>query len=153
MSITVAADIQGSRLGITLISMGIAWAAPSFFESSLALPLLLTILIGLVIPHGALDHIAFYQLYSQRYSMTAIQKTEPRLAYWIPRVIFYVHYLAIMALWGLFWRTLMPVTFVIFLVLSAYHFGEVFSFIYLIFYKSKTYSSNGHSRETWTTLI
>lgn len=128
--VIVAHEIQGSRLGITLLAMTTAWLFPTAFKSYIALPLLLTFLVCFVIPHGALDHIAFYQLYGQRYSLSSIQKSEPFLAYWIPRVIFYVHYLAIMALWGLFWRTLMPVTFVIFLVLSSYHFGEVCPFIF-----------------------
>ena len=118
-------SIQVFRLSLTLISMGASFWDPSFFETFMAGPLILACVTLMVIPHGALDHIVFYQLYLHRTDLSRLQKTSPFLAFMTPRLIFYFHYLAIMLLWGLAWKYQITLAFLVFLGLSAYHFGEV----------------------------
>lgn len=113
----ISSDIQLSRLVFTLASIAFAVGAPRTFENISGI--LIVLLLGVtVIPHGALDHIVFYQLYNNQYRKDSFKGI-------IHKVIFYAHYLSIMALWGISWQYQMSITFLIFLGLSAYHFGEV----------------------------
>ncbi len=58
------------------------------------------------IPHGAIDHVLFLEA----------RKTKP--------VYFYVFYLGLMGVYGVFWQIVPLWSMLFFLVLSAFHFGE-----------------------------
>jgi beta-carotene 15,15'-dioxygenase len=71
--------------------------------------LLLVLFVG--IPHGAADHRIFQQLYAARYGQRAL-------------VLFYAGYLGLMALVLVGWYLLPALALGMFLLLSAYHFGQ-----------------------------
>ena len=114
----ISSEIQLSRLLFTLGSISLAVVVPQAFEKISGL-LIIILLSVTVIPHGALDHIVFYQMYIKSHRSTHQLKDI------IHKVVFYTHYLGIMVLWWVSWRFQMSITFIIFLALSAYHFGEV----------------------------
>lgn len=70
---------------------------------------LLILLIG--IPHGAADHRLFQQLYEKTYGRRSL-------------LLFYLVYLGLMGLVFLGWYLVPQVTLGLFLLLSAYHFGQ-----------------------------
>ena len=124
-NIQVSPNIHGARLLATLVAIFASRLYPNEFENHASIPIILTSMTCLVIPHGALDHIAFYQMYHERYPFSKLtQKDFPLLSYWIPKLIFYTHYFAIMILWGCLWTSSLSITFSIFFLLSAFHFGE-----------------------------
>jgi hypothetical protein len=114
----ISSEIQFSRLLFTVGSIALAYAFPQAFENISGI-LIILLLSVTVIPHGALDHTVFYQLYDNRYRSNGIFRNI------MQKIIFYTNYLSIMVLWGISWKYQMPLTFIIFLGLSAYHFGEV----------------------------
>jgi hypothetical protein len=119
----ISHGIQLGRLLLTALSILFSFLSPKYFESISGL-LIILLMVLTVIPHGALDHIVFYQLYYTRNFDKG--KKSPNMAWIIPRIIFYFHYLSIMVLWSVSWQYQTSFTFLIFLALSAYHFGEVF---------------------------
>lgn len=89
---------------LTFFSMFAAGAAWSTYIAGL-----LILLIG--IPHGAADHYLFQQLYAQRYGKRAV-------------LFFYVGYLGLIGLVFIGWYLMPILTMVLFLLLSAFHFGQ-----------------------------
>lgn len=75
-----------------------------FFEYQTPVALLLIAFIG--IPHGAVDHLLF------------LKKTNRNKTY------FYSFYIALLALYGISWMYFPMISLSLFLILSAYHFGQ-----------------------------
>lgn len=89
---------------ITLVSMGGLSAS-----ASTVLAALLILFVG--IPHGAADHRIFQQLYADLYGRRALG--------W-----FYVAYLGLMGFVFFLWYFLPVVAFLVFVILSCFHFGQ-----------------------------
>lgn len=89
---------------VTLLSMG-----GVISSASTLLAVLLILFVG--IPHGAADHRIFQQLYVNLHGRRAL-------------VLFYVAYLGLMGLVFLLWFYLPVVAFLLFVLLSCYHFGQ-----------------------------
>jgi Brp/Blh family beta-carotene 15,15'-monooxygenase len=123
--IHIDSSIPTFRLSLTLACIGLARWTPELFNT-LSAPLIVCSVILLVIPHGALDHIIFYQMYKERCPSSTMKQTSlgSLITSWLPQLVFYIHYLAIMLLWGLAWKYQITSAFLLFLSLSAYHFGE-----------------------------
>jgi Brp/Blh family beta-carotene 15,15'-monooxygenase len=64
------------------------------------------------IPHGAIDHILYFQTFKE--------KLTPRLS----KLYFYSNYASVMLLWILLWDGRPKIAFWLFLFVSSYHFGE-----------------------------
>jgi Brp/Blh family beta-carotene 15,15'-monooxygenase len=95
--------------GVSITVAVIGFIFPSLLQTYalvLALPL---ILFG--IPHGATDHLIFLNLNPQQREGTKM-------------IQFYSYYLGLMALYALIWQVSPLVGLALFLVLSAYHFGQ-----------------------------
>ncbi len=63
------------------------------------------------IPHGALDHLAFFYTHTPRVKQ-------------IYNYRFFAFYLSIIAIYGLFWFLWTELSMLIFLAISCYHFGQ-----------------------------
>ncbi|KAJ3236643.1 hypothetical protein HDU81_010607 [Chytriomyces hyalinus] len=115
-------------------------------DKFIAPPLILICLILFGIPHGAIDHLMYYQIYSELrpFSMEqTVKSMSPQTTYFDafsnsdtgrPRSdllatrlrtrLFYFNYLSIMVFWAFAWMRVPILTFWVFLCVSAYHFGE-----------------------------
>ncbi|KAI8842311.1 beta-carotene 15,15'-dioxygenase-domain-containing protein [Chytriomyces cf. hyalinus JEL632] len=115
-------------------------------DKLVAPPLILICLILFGIPHGAIDHLMYYQIYSELrpFSMEqTVKSMSPQTTYFDafsnsdtgrPRSdllatrlrtrLFYFNYLSIMVFWAFAWMRVPILTFWVFLCVSAYHFGE-----------------------------
>ena len=85
----------------------VALVFPPILDHSYAIFLLVIFSVG--IPHGALDHII--------YSETGTTKGKNM-------TLFYLRYLGLIILVGIFWVLFPVLSFILFLALSAYHFGQ-----------------------------
>ncbi len=94
-------------LTLSLSVLSLLLAVPSSIELSVFV--LLMVLLG--IPHGATDHLVFF---SQK-------KTNVQKHTW---TYFFKIYLGIMLAYALAWYVLPLLCFVVFLIFSAYHFGQ-----------------------------
>lgn len=74
-----------------------------------AIAAILIVLLG--IPHGATDHLIFRQLSQPFLGAQGLRR-------------FYLHYLLLMAVYGLLWWLLPVLALTIFLAISCYHFGQ-----------------------------
>ncbi|KAJ3349210.1 hypothetical protein HDU83_000686 [Entophlyctis luteolus] len=109
------------------------------FQSYLEAPLIITLVFG--IPHGAIDHILYYQIFleSQMCSTEEVSssmapsfswedlsrsKSVSKLKTKLSVGLFYFNYFVLMMIWAASWAKAPLVTFWGFLVVSAYHFGE-----------------------------
>ncbi len=99
--------IDNILLLITIVLCMVAWVWPSVLDQSYLLFLVIIFTVG--IPHGALDHIIYHQ------SRTRKEKSM---------VFFYFRYLGLIMVVGIFWLLLPVPSFIVFLLLSAYHFGQ-----------------------------
>lgn len=107
-------NLWKAAVGITLATVAVSTLiAPGAWVGITALVLIL--FVG--IPHGAADHQIFQQLFLKNYQ-------------WRDLVLFYSLYLGLMGLVVFLWWQLPIVALVLFLVLSAYHFGQA-NFHYL----------------------
>lgn len=79
-----------------------------------ALPVSLVLILVLGIPHGATDHRMFYSLADTQQHRAATHKK------W-----FYVYYIGLMLLCGGVWYFFPVASFLLFLLVSAYHFGQL----------------------------
>lgn len=79
-----------------------------------AIPFSLGLIFLLGIPHGASDHRMFYSL-ADAYSAKASQHKK----------YFYFYYIGLMLLCGIVWFLFPVFSFVLFLLASAYHFGQL----------------------------
>jgi Brp/Blh family beta-carotene 15,15'-monooxygenase len=79
-----------------------------------AIPFSLGLILLLGIPHGASDHHMFYSL-ADTYSAKASQHKK----------FFYFYYIGLMFLCGIVWFLFPVFSFVLFLMASAYHFGQL----------------------------
>ncbi|KAI9340483.1 beta-carotene 15,15'-dioxygenase-domain-containing protein [Obelidium mucronatum] len=114
-------------------------------QDYISTPFILTCLIVFGIPHGAIDHILYYQVYQETRPFTAgdaagsmspernyfesfgdNQGRHPELAISkkLRVSLFYFNYLTIMIFWMICWTGVPLVTFWTFLAVSAYHFWE-----------------------------
>lgn len=89
---------------VTLLSIGGLSAS-----ASTVLAAILILFVG--IPHGAADHKIFQQLYVNARGYKAL-------------ILFYVAYLGLMGLVFLLWYFLPVLAFLLFILLSCYHFGQ-----------------------------
>lgn len=109
----------------TLFTLGVIATSimlPEFFERN-SIKLMVFCIVILGIPHGALDHILYYALATQRKSLP--DEKWKRAGAWIPALFFYVNYITIMMLWAALWDYKPNIAFWSFLGVSSYHFGEV----------------------------
>lgn len=95
-------------LGLSLC-LGLLGAVAIDSTTPLYLAVLLILLVG--IPHGAADHRLFQKLYAQTYGSRAL-------------LLFYLGYLGLIGFVFLGWYFFPFLTLILFLVLSAYHFGQ-----------------------------
>lgn len=104
----------------TLLCLLINSFSPTLF-SLLSLPLTLFSILILGIPHGALDHILYYNLLKAR---SRDQKSTDHVITPMHIFQFYSNYLIIMLLWASSWFLFPDIAFWAFLAVSCFHFGE-----------------------------
>ena len=110
---------------LTLFIISIAYFEPLLFTDYLAIPITIVLITFLGIPHGAIDHIIYYQICRQNPSSRVHTQDLPGRSEIGWRLGFYWNYLLIMAVWAISWLFFPSCTLFVFLVISAYHFGEV----------------------------
>ncbi|TPX76183.1 hypothetical protein CcCBS67573_g02529 [Chytriomyces confervae] len=144
--------LHNVSVAVTLVLIVLTNLLPSEVTDKLvAPPLILICLILFGIPHGAIDHLMYYQIYSELrpFSMEqTVKSMSPQTTYFEafsnsdtgrPRSdllatrlrtrLFYFNYLSIMVFWAFAWMRVPILTFWVFLCVSAYHFGEVRLFL------------------------
>jgi len=77
-----------------------------------SLPISLALIGLLGIPHGANDHLLFFQLTDES------QKRHRRA------IKFFAAYLGLMSLYGFLWYVMPAISLILFLTISAFHFGQ-----------------------------
>ena len=110
---------------LTLLIILVAYSQPRLFSDYLAIPITIALITFLGIPHGAIDHIIYYQICRQNPSSRVNAQGSDRSIEIGKRLGFYWNYLLIMKVWAFSWYFCPTVTLVVFLAISAYHFGEV----------------------------
>ena len=124
---------------VTLSIIAFALLFPRHFELiSPTLTLICVLVFG--IPHGALYHIMHYHLCQKSFNSSVLPHKSSHLrrstrlsatnkptdsngfAY---QAVFYASYLIIMLAWAIGWVVSPFMTLTLFLIVSAYHFGEV----------------------------
>ncbi len=93
-----------------LLAIVLAFVLPNLL-TSIEIALTVTLILLLGIPHGATDHQIFVHLNRTLFG-------EKRLEH------FYLRYLSLMAIYSLIWWLVPGLALVVFLLLSAYHFGQ-----------------------------
>jgi Brp/Blh family beta-carotene 15,15'-monooxygenase len=101
--------MRASSLLVVVLSASCAGWMDQF-----VLPVSLVLILVLGIPHGATDHRMFYSLADTQQRGAALQKK------W-----FYVYYIGLMLLCGVVWYFFPISSFLLFLLVSAYHFGQL----------------------------
>lgn len=102
--------IYATVLGLTLVAIGLGvWDGIAL--GSAALVVLFVAVAGTGIPHGAIDHLVAARLWGLDDS-------------WSDQAKFYGGYLALMALYGVFWIVAPVWSLVLFLIMTMYHFGQ-----------------------------
>lgn len=105
---------NGITLGITIIVLLIYAIAPVWLEDfTVEIVVASILLIG--IPHGAIDHVIALTMREQVYGATADSK------FWLQ---FYSFYLSSILLIGLIWTAWAPGGLMVFLAMTAYHWGQ-----------------------------
>ena len=101
------------RLWQIVMGFSLLLALVGLLTANVSLPLYLAAILILFvgIPHGAADHRLFQKLYQSVYGQRAL-------------LLFYLGYLGLMGAVFIGWYLLPVVTLLIFLLLSAYHFGQ-----------------------------
>ncbi|ORY45646.1 hypothetical protein BCR33DRAFT_716293 [Rhizoclosmatium globosum] len=129
--------------GLTVIAILTFNTIPhSICQSYIEPPFILMCLIVFGLPHGAIDHILYYQVYKEARPMTALEvagsmspeatffesfgneKNSLSISRRLKIGLFYFNYFAIMTGWMIGWVEFPLVSFWAFLATSAYHFGE-----------------------------
>ncbi|MEL6969754.1 MAG: Brp/Blh family beta-carotene 15,15'-dioxygenase [Bacteroidota bacterium] len=101
------------RLWQVVLGLSLVLALIGLLTINANLPLYLAAILILFIgiPHGAADHRLFQQLYQKVYGQRAL-------------FLFYLGYLGLMGVVFLGWYLFPVLTLLLFLILSAYHFGQ-----------------------------
>lgn len=102
--------LYASIYGLSLLAVLLGSVVPSFLAAYSLLPAVGLILF-MGIPHGATDHLIFAHLHPQVLNRGAM-------------VRFYVYYLGLIGLYALIWWLSPLLGLSIFLVVSAFHFGQ-----------------------------
>lgn len=92
---------------------------PQFISSQAAIGLTVFLILLIGIPHGAIDHVLYENCARNLPRKSGIHIAADHILY------FYWNYLMIMAIWAAVWITIPEAALLSFLVVSAYHFGEV----------------------------
>jgi Brp/Blh family beta-carotene 15,15'-monooxygenase len=95
---------------VTLVFTFLSYITPAFI-TSLQWYIILPLVILLGIPHGATDHLLYKHL---------IKDKNQRHR----NLVFLAGYLGIVAFYALIWYLFAPVALLLFLIISAYHFGQ-----------------------------
>ena len=102
--------IYGTVLLLTLLTIGLGvWGGLSFGPAAFTILFVAVVLTGM--PHGAIDHLVAAQLYGLEFT-------------WADQAKFYGGYLALMALYSVFWVVAPVWSLWVFLVMTMYHFGQ-----------------------------
>jgi beta-carotene 15,15'-dioxygenase len=107
------------QLVVTIGTILISYLYPSTMEKYSAYLMTISI-VTFGIPHGALDHILYYELETIRNELPEKKKYGP----FVHSLFFYINYLVIMLLWAACWDSHPDIAFWSFLLVSSYHFGE-----------------------------
>jgi hypothetical protein len=170
--ISLQLKVQIASTVTTLSVIAISRNFQAFFDTYLSTPIILFCVICFGIPHGALDHLLFYQLIKHRVNIDTSRQlaqnvnsqcggsglvsalsasSPPRSAQYnqevtkrvILKLMFYMNYLSIMIAWGLMWAVAPVLCFWAFMAISAFHFGEVvLKPLFKISVKTFTYFKN-----------
>ncbi len=95
---------------LSLLYILISWLLPSFIHLDLVFGGILLVFMG--IPHGAVDHLVAKRLKESR--------NEP-----FQLMNFLGKYLGVMLLYGIVWQYLPNLSFILFLGISVFHFGDL----------------------------
>ena len=102
--------IYGSVLALTALTVGAGvWGDLAFGPAAFTILFVAVVLTGM--PHGAIDHLVAAQLYDLDFT-------------WTDQAKFYGGYLALMALYSVFWVAAPVWSLWVFLVMTMYHFGQ-----------------------------
>ncbi len=102
-------------LTASLVLIPNIWDVPAWVE----LTFFIFLMITLGIPHGAVDHLVYFsQIFSQNTTENPIKHKKTLWAGFLK------FYFGIMLLYGLMWWLVPVLSFALFLVFSAYHFGQ-----------------------------
>lgn len=102
--------IYGSVLALTGLTVGVgAWGDLALGPAAFTILFVAVALTGM--PHGAIDHLVAAQLYDLDFT-------------WADQAKFYGGYLALMALYSVFWVVAPVWSLWVFLVMTMYHFGQ-----------------------------
>lgn len=124
----------------TITTLVIATHFQTFFTNYIELPLIFICIFVLGVPHGAIDHIVFYQMWldsrlragnananvlreSER-ADSVNTKDKVKENAMTPRQTYYINYFAIMAAWWIMWKVSPTICLFAFLLNSCYHFGQ-----------------------------
>jgi len=102
--------IYGTVLVLTVLAVGVGAWNPAFLRSTAFVVLFVAVVLT-GMPHGAIDHLVAAELYDLRFT-------------WTDQAKFYGGYLALMALYGVFWVVAPVWSLMVFLVMTLYHFGQ-----------------------------
>jgi Brp/Blh family beta-carotene 15,15'-monooxygenase len=112
---SIHVHLQIIAWSLTLVLLSIAHLNPPLFISYIKIPTTILLITLLGIPHGAIDHLLYYQICrrnGQKYPLK-----------W--RFNFYGNYFAFMLLWTIGWLSFPALTLAAFLLMSSFHFGQV----------------------------
>ena len=102
--------IYGTVLALTMLTVGLGvWGGFSIGPAAFIILFVAVVLTGM--PHGAIDHLVAAQLYDLDFT-------------WADQAKFYGGYLALMALYSVFWVAAPVWSLWVFLVMTMYHFGQ-----------------------------
>lgn len=110
MSTIINSKLAGSVVFLTLFFAFLGWLLPDFIRA-LQIPLLVILLITIGLPHGATDYILFRRIKND--NVTNKQKTK-----------FFVIYVSCILGFLLLWLSFPLSSFLVFIIISAYHFGQ-----------------------------
>jgi Brp/Blh family beta-carotene 15,15'-monooxygenase len=113
--VSVAVTIRSPRIygivvGLTLLTVAFEFVS-GVALGSVAVALLVVAVVSTGMPHGAIDHLVAAELYGLDFT-------------WSDQAKFYGGYLALMALYGVFWVVTPVWSLVVFLGMTMYHFGQ-----------------------------
>lgn len=102
--------LDGLAITVTFMAVILQWLNPDLVQQ-IRYPILILVVITVGIPHGAIDHIITSTLYNLSYTFRE-------------QIYFYIYYLIMMLVMIGFWWLNPMLGFLLFMIISIYHFGE-----------------------------
>jgi Brp/Blh family beta-carotene 15,15'-monooxygenase len=110
MSANMSSRLAGLVIFTTLLFAFLGWLLPDFLRNA-QLPILGLLLVSIGLPHGATDFLLFKRITSAKLTRKHILK-------------FFIIYISAVVGFMLLWLILPLFSFLLFILISAYHFGQ-----------------------------